>query len=133
MKTGYAEIIVTAQRREQNLQDVGTSVTAFDANSVERLGLKDATSDIVGQDARECNSTNTARPSRSTTCAAFPQNDFSDHQEAADRGVFADDAYIAPIPVRSPARCSICSGSRCCAGRRARCSDATPPAASSNT
>ena len=25
------EVVVTAQRREQNLQDVGTSVTAFDA------------------------------------------------------------------------------------------------------
>src|SRR5271168_4306128 len=43
-----AEIIVTAQRREQNLQDVGTSVTAFDVNTLEKLGFKDVT-DIVGQ------------------------------------------------------------------------------------
>jgi len=28
-----AEIVVTAQKREQKLQDVGTSVTAFDATS----------------------------------------------------------------------------------------------------
>ncbi|HEV7448742.1 MAG TPA: hypothetical protein VGO18_39620, partial [Steroidobacteraceae bacterium] len=34
-----AEIVVTAQKREQNLQDVGTSVTAFDANSLQQLGL----------------------------------------------------------------------------------------------
>jgi len=37
------EIVVTAQKREQNLQDVGTSVTAFDTNTLERLGLKDVT------------------------------------------------------------------------------------------
>jgi len=43
-----AEIVVTAQKREQNLQDVGTSVTAFDANALARLGLHDVT-DIVGQ------------------------------------------------------------------------------------
>src|ERR1035437_8002785 len=43
-----SEIVVTAQRREQNLQDVGTSVTAFDANTLEELGFKDVT-DIAGQ------------------------------------------------------------------------------------
>ena len=43
-----AEIVVTAQKREQNLQDVGTSVTAFDANSLLQLGLKDVTS-VTGQ------------------------------------------------------------------------------------
>ena len=42
------EIIVTAQKREQNMQDVGTSVTAFDAHTLEQLGFKDVT-DIAGQ------------------------------------------------------------------------------------
>jgi len=86
------EIIVTAQRREQNLQDVGTSVTAFDANSVERLGLKDVT-DIVGQvpgmQFNQYGATVTVYNLRGVS-----QNDFSDHQEAPI-AVYSDDAYIA--------------------------------------
>ena len=90
--TKLEEIIVTAQRREQNLQDVGTSVTAFDANSVERLGLKDAT-DIVGQvpgmQFNQYGATVTVYNLRGVS-----QNDFSDHQEAPI-AVYSDDAYIA--------------------------------------
>ncbi len=90
--TKLEEIIVTAQRREQNLQDVGTSVTAFDANSVERLGLKDVT-DIVGQTPgmqfNQYSATVTVYNLRGVS-----QNDFSDHQEAPI-AVYSDDAYIA--------------------------------------
>src|SRR5271166_453259 len=86
------EIIVTAQRREQNLQDVGTSVTAFDASSLERLGLKDVT-DIVGQTPgmqfNQYSATVTVYNLRGVS-----QNDFSDHQEAPI-AVYSDDAYIA--------------------------------------
>ncbi len=35
------EIIVTAQKREQNLQDVGISVTAYTGEQIEELGLAD--------------------------------------------------------------------------------------------
>jgi len=35
------EIIVTAQKREQNLQDVGLSVTALDATGMARAGIQD--------------------------------------------------------------------------------------------
>ncbi|MEM1110432.1 MAG: TonB-dependent receptor [Pseudomonadota bacterium] len=40
---GFAleEVIVTAQKREQNLQDVGISVTALDQKSMERAGITD--------------------------------------------------------------------------------------------
>jgi iron complex outermembrane receptor protein len=37
------EIIVTAQRREQNLQEVGVSVTAFTANAIRELGFVNTT------------------------------------------------------------------------------------------
>ena len=37
-----ADIIVTAQKREQRLQDVGIAITAFTGEDVERLGLEDA-------------------------------------------------------------------------------------------
>ena len=36
---GLEEMVVTAQRREQNLQDVGISVTAFSGTQVQELGF----------------------------------------------------------------------------------------------
>ncbi len=86
------EIIVTAQRREQNMQDVGTSVTAFDANTIEKLGFKDVT-DIVGQvpgmQFNQYGATVTIYNLRGVS-----QNDFSDHQEAPI-AVYSDDVYVA--------------------------------------
>jgi len=86
-----AEIVVTAQRREQNLQDVGTSVTAFDAHALEQLGFKDVT-DVAGQvpglQYNQYGATVTIYNLRGVS-----QNDFSDHQEAPI-AVYADDAYI---------------------------------------
>ena len=86
------EIVVTAQRREQNLQDVGTSVTAFDSRTLENLGLKDVTdvaSQVPGLQFNQYGATVTIYNLRGVS-----QNDFSDHQEAPV-AVYADDAYIA--------------------------------------
>jgi len=86
------EIVVTAQKREQNLQDVGTSVTAFDSNTLERLGLKDVTeiaNQVPGLQYNQFGATVTIYNLRGVS-----QNDFSDHQEAPI-AVYADDAYIA--------------------------------------
>lgn len=86
------EVVVTAQKREQNLQDVGTSVTAFDSASLGRLGLKDVTeiaSQVPGLQYNQYGATVTIYNLRGVS-----QNDFSDHQEAPI-AVYADDAYIA--------------------------------------
>ena len=45
------EIVVTAQKREQNLQDVGISVTAFSGNQIRELGYTN-TIDIAAQTPR---------------------------------------------------------------------------------
>ncbi len=86
------EIIVTAQRREQNMQDIGTSVTAFDANTIKKLGFNDVT-DIVGQvpgmQFNQYGATVTIYNLRGVS-----QNDFSDHQEAPI-AVYSDDVYVA--------------------------------------
>ena len=39
---GLDEIVVTAQKREQNLQDVPIAISAISADKVERLGIRDA-------------------------------------------------------------------------------------------
>lgn len=87
-----SEIIVTAQRREQNIQEVGTSISAFDTHTLESLGLHDVT-DVAGQvpglQFNQYGATVTIYNLRGVS-----QNDFSDHQEAPV-AVYADDAYIA--------------------------------------
>ena len=41
------EVVVTAQKREQNLQDVGISVTAFSGNQLDALGFKNSMDLVV--------------------------------------------------------------------------------------
>lgn len=45
---GLGEILVTARRREENLQDVPISITAFDGGTMERLGIQ-TTADLGSQ------------------------------------------------------------------------------------
>ena len=87
-----SEIIVTAQKREQNMQTVGTSITAFDANSLAQLGLHDVTDitqQVPGLQYNQFGSTVTVYNIRGVS-----QNDFSDHEEPPV-AVYSDGAYIA--------------------------------------
>src|SRR6266478_9448168 len=86
------EIIVTAQKREQNLQDVGASVTAFDSASLQRLGLHNVTDiaeQVPGLQFNQYGATVTVYNLRGVS-----QNDFNDHQEAPV-AVYDDEAYVA--------------------------------------
>ncbi len=88
------EIVVTAQKREQNLQDVGTSVTAIDSAALTKLGIKDVTElagQVPGLQYNQFGATVTVFNLRGVS-----QNDFSDHQEAPI-AVYSDDAYIAML------------------------------------
>ena len=88
------EITVTAQKREQNLQTVGTSITAFDGASLKKLGITDVTgiaNQTPGMQFNQYGATVTVYNLRGVS-----QNDFSDHQEAPI-AVYADDAYIASM------------------------------------
>ncbi|MGO8858523.1 MAG: TonB-dependent receptor [Steroidobacteraceae bacterium] len=89
-----AEVVVTAQKREQNLQDVGTSITAFDSNSLARLGVTDLT-DIVRQVPGL--QYNQFAPSITVfNLRGVSQNDYSDHQEAPV-AVYSDEVYVASM------------------------------------
>ena len=46
--TELEEVTVTAQKREQSLQDVGVSVTAFTARQIEELGFVNSI-DVIAQ------------------------------------------------------------------------------------
>jgi iron complex outermembrane recepter protein len=85
-----AEIVVTAQKRAQNLQDVGTANSA----EMQRLGFTDPT-DVVahvpGLQYNEYAPTITVFNIRGVA-----QNDFGDHQEAPV-AVYTDDVYVASM------------------------------------
>src|SRR5579872_1279919 len=85
------EIVVTAQKREQNLQDVGISIAAFSEDQLKDMGVGSV--DQIGslvpgvqifQFGQEATTTITIR--------GVSQNDFADHNEAPV-AVYQDGAY----------------------------------------
>lgn len=88
------EVIVTAQKREQNLQDVGISVTAFSANQIRELGYTNST-DIAqqtpGLQVQQIHASTTQLNIRGVS-----QNDFAVHLEGPI-AVYVDDAYTSSI------------------------------------
>ncbi|MEY2720597.1 MAG: hypothetical protein RL597_42, partial [Pseudomonadota bacterium] len=49
-EAGLEEVVVTARKREENLQDVSMSITAIPAAEIERLGIQDV-DDVARLDA----------------------------------------------------------------------------------
>ena len=91
---GLQEIVVTAHRREQSIQDVGISVTALDASALQNLGLKSATdvaAQVPGMQYQAFSPTITIFNLRGVS-----QNDFGDHHEAPV-AVYTDDVYVASM------------------------------------
>lgn len=88
------EITVTAQKKEENLQDVGIAVTAFTGEQIEKLGFQ-TTTDIVyqtpGLQLFEYSPTITVYNIRGVS-----QNSFSDNLEGPI-AVYVDDAYLSAL------------------------------------
>ena len=88
------EIIVTAQKREQNLQDVGISVTAFSGEQLDNLGMTNTT-DVTQQSPGVQLFTYT--PSIIVfNIRGVSQNNFIDTLEAPV-AVNVDNAYVASL------------------------------------
>lgn len=88
------EIIVTAQKREQNLQDVGISVTAFSSEQITALGYT-STTDIAAQ-TPALNITQYHPVLTNVHIRGVSQNDFSGHLEAPV-AMYVDDAYVSAM------------------------------------
>jgi iron complex outermembrane recepter protein len=85
------EIVVTAQKRTENLQEVSISVTAFSGEKLKELGFTDTT-DIIKQSPGV--NIYASHPSNSNTnIRGVSQNDFADHLEAPV-AVYFDEGYI---------------------------------------
>jgi len=86
------EIIVTAQKREQNIQDVGIAITAFTGDQMRDLGVQDSF-DIARYAPGVHISGNLAGQNTQFTIRGVTQNDFNDIIEAPT-AVYLDEGYI---------------------------------------
>jgi iron complex outermembrane receptor protein len=86
------EIIVTAQRREQNLQEVGVSVTAFTANAIRELGFVNTTDVVTMTPGLSFTVPNAESSVINFFLRGVGLNDFADAQENPV-AVYLDDVY----------------------------------------
>ena len=87
------EVIVTAQKREESIQDVGIAITAFSGEQLDALGLTDSTA-IAEFTPGVHISGNNAGYTQQVTIRGATQNDFNDLAEAPN-AVYIDEAYQA--------------------------------------
>ena len=87
------EVVVTAQKREQSIQDVGITITAFTGDQIEALGFENSI-DIARMTPGVHISGNAGGQSSQFTIRGVTQADFVDLIEAPN-AVYVDDTYIA--------------------------------------
>lgn len=87
------EVVVTAQKREQNLQDVGIAVNAFSGEQMRALGFN-SSSEIATMTPGVHVGGNLAGQNLQYTIRGVAQNDFSDHTESPV-AAYIDGTYIA--------------------------------------
>lgn len=88
------EIVVTAQKREQSLSDVGISVTAFSGEQIRALGYTSST-DIAAQ-TPALNIIQFHPSITNVNIRGISQNDITDHLEPPV-AMYMDEAYVSPL------------------------------------
>ena len=92
------EIIVTAQKREQKLQEVGISVTAFSGDLIDNLGYTNTTD--ISQQTPGLSIVQYSPGLTNVSIRGVSQNDFGDHLEPPI-AVYVDEAYISVMGAAS--------------------------------
>ena len=87
------EIVVTAQKREQSLQDVGIAVTAFSGEQLEAFGFENST-DIIAYSPGVSLAGDIGGQRAIYNIRGVVQNDYADHAEAPV-AVYVDGTYLA--------------------------------------
>lgn len=87
------EITVTAQKREQSVQDVGISITAFSGEQIDTFGFSKS-SDLSLMTPGVHVGGNLAGQNLQFTIRGVAQNDFNDQTESPV-AVYIDDTYVA--------------------------------------
>jgi iron complex outermembrane receptor protein len=110
--SGIEEIIVTAQRREENLQDVGIAVTALGSQLLTDLNITTATDITRAVPSLKMNAYSSSQVV--FNIRGVSQNDYGDQQEPPV-AVYQDDSYsssinLASFPVFDLARVEVLRG-----------------------
>lgn len=88
------EIVITAQKREQSLQDVGIAVSAFSGEQMDQLGW-DTADDVVAQAPGVTLVQPNGPGSFYINVRGVAQNDFSGDNQESPVAVYVDDVYVA--------------------------------------
>ncbi len=110
--SGIEEIVVTAQRREENLQDVGIAVTALGGETLTNLNITMATDITRAVPSLKMNAYSSSQVV--FNIRGVSQNDYGDQQEPPV-AVYQDDSYassinLASFPVFDLARVEVLRG-----------------------
>ena len=127
--TPFGEIVVTAQRREQNIQDVGIAVTPLSEETLQDLNITTATDIVRAVPSLKMNA-------YSSSQVVFNIRGVAQNTTATSRNRRSRSTRTTAIRARSTWRASRYSTSResrCCGARKARCSAAMRPAARSSS
>jgi iron complex outermembrane recepter protein len=92
--TPFDEVVVTAQRREQNIQDVGIAVTPLDERTLQNLNITTATDIVKAVPNLRMNAYSSAQVV--FNIRGVSQNDYGDQQEPPV-AVYQDDSYSSSI------------------------------------
>ena len=87
------EVVVSAQKRAQNIQDVGISMTAFTGDQLKSIGVQESY-EVAAFTPGVATSGNLAGQNTQFTIRGVTQNDFNDIVEAPN-AVYLDEGYIA--------------------------------------
>ncbi len=87
------EVVITAQKREQRIQDVGIAVTALTGDQISALGMSNAQNVVDMSPGVQIVQPNSVS-SFSFAIRGVIQVDFADHQEAPV-SVYVDEAYVS--------------------------------------
>jgi len=88
------EVVVTAQKREQSLQDVGIAVSAFSGEQIRQLGWN-SSDDIAAQIPGVTLIQPNGPASFTMNIRGVAQNDFSGDNQESPVAVYIDDVYAA--------------------------------------
>src|SRR5450755_221077 len=92
---GLEEIIVAAQKRAQNSQDIGISLSAVSGVDLNNLGIVQAADIAKSMPAVVLTQPN-GPSSFSLAIRGVTQNDFADHQESP-AAIYIDDVYVSQM------------------------------------
>ena len=126
---GIEEIIVTAQKRDQSLQDVPLAITALSSSDIERLNASDVRDLQFATPNLVVVSSNAALPFFGIR--GIPTSAATQATSSESACTWTESGSVARAPRTSP--CWTSSRSRVLRGPRARCSERTPSLAPSTS